>query len=238
MSDLKRELIGSVQLGKTKSGKVKADLYSTNKRLEYPALTLFDLSLLETVGIDPNKLGLEPVHKRFWAFYTENQEKLTSRGNPYRDVSYFELIDNGNTSPDTGAIMAELRELRVLLELIAVRLGADLPQVTLGDSDELADWLGDEETRSEEQAIHDELEAMNQARQNGKTQVGIPMDSEELVAWLNARNDNPKACDGVGHLTYVMKKQFGDDWGWPNGTDGAGWNNVVKAWYEYWKALT
>ncbi|NIV30483.1 MAG: hypothetical protein GWN58_13595, partial [Anaerolineae bacterium] len=54
--------IGSVARGKTKSGKPTVELFSTNKRLEFPALVLFDLSLLETVGIDPNTLGSETVH--------------------------------------------------------------------------------------------------------------------------------------------------------------------------------
>ena len=148
------------------------------------------------------------------------------------------------TSTDTTAIVNELRAIRSLLEALIVGSRTtpvtepgDLPQVALGDSDELADWLGDPDTRAQEQALHEELEAMNKAKQNGKTQAGVPMGSEELVAWLNKRDDNPKTCDSVGHLMYVMKKQLGDEWGWPNGTDQAGWNDAAKAWYEYWKAL-
>ena len=271
MSDVKRVLIGSVQLGKTKKGKVVAELYSTDKRLEFPALVAFDLSILETVDIDPNDLGTEPVYKRFWAHYTES-EKTTNQGNPYLDLQYLEPIDNGNGAPtatDLSPVLTELRAIRELLETLVagpvatvkpvecvvdgvcttcgwkdpVQETGDLPPVALGDSDEAAsadadaDWLGDAETRAQEQAIHDELEAMNEARQNGKTADGVPMDSKELVAWLNGRSDNPKTCDSVGHLMYVMKKQLGDDWGWPNGTDQAGWNEAAKAWYEYWKAL-
>ena len=86
------------------------------------------------------------------------------------------------------------------------------------------------------QAVHDELDAMHEARENGKTSEGIPMDSQGLVKWLNARGKEPK-CDGVGHLLYCIKKQKGDDWGWPNSTDQDGWNEAARVWYEYWKAL-
>ncbi|HUW09506.1 MAG TPA: hypothetical protein VM537_07225 [Anaerolineae bacterium] len=238
MSDVERMLIGSVQLGKTKGGKPVANLYSTDRRLEFPVLVLFDLSMLEMIGIDPNELGTEPVYKRFWGYYTES-DKTTSNGRAYRDCQYLELVDSPatTTSTDTTALLAELRHQTLLLEIIATRLGSDLSNLRLGDTDENADWISDPETRAEEQAIHDELAAMNEARQNGKTDDGVPMDSEKLVDWLNARDDNPKSCDGIGHLAYCVKKQLGDEWGWPNGTDQEGWRNTAAAWYKYWQAL-
>ena len=222
----------------------RAELYA--KGHKYKDLTLFTISDLVDVGIEYEALqeGVE-TPCRFWAHY-ELSDKLNQHGNPYKDILMLEPVDKPatTTSTDNSALLAEMRTMvaelcaiRAVLEMLATKFGAEVPEVALGDSDKLADWLGDSETRAQEQAIHDELEAMNQARQNGKTQVGVPMDSKELVAWLNVRNDNPKTCDGVGHLAYVMKKHFDDDWGWPNGTDQAGWNDVAKAWYDYWKAL-
>jgi len=239
VSDVKRELIGRVELGKTKSGKVVANLYSTDTRLEFPAMQLFDLSMLETVGIDPNTLDQDPIHRRFWAYYTES-EKTTSKGNPYRDCQYLELVKNGNSEPKTnsGTILAEVRAIRALLEILVSQRGSEVPRVVLGADDENAEWIADAETRAEEQAIHDELEAMHAAAQNGKTEAGVPMGSQALVEWLNARADNPKTCDGVGHLIYVMKKQFGNSWEWPTGTDQDGWTQAARGWYEYWKALS
>ena len=222
----------------------RADLYA--KGHQYKDLTLFTLSDLVDVGIDYETLqeGVE-TPCRFWAYY-ELSDKLNQNNNPYKDIVMLEPVDNPatTTSTDTTAIVTELRAIRTLLEILVdgsqaappVIETGELPQVALGDSD--ADWIGDPETRAQEQAVHDELEAMNRARQNGKTQVGVPMDAKELVTWLNQRDDNPKSCDGVGHLMYVLKKQFGGDWGWPNGTDQAGWNDAAKAWYEYWQALS
>lgn len=114
-----RYLIGRTQRGQTKSGKDVAELYSTDTRLEYPVLVLFDLSMLTTVGIDPNELTAEPVHLRYWAHYEES-EKKTSKGNPYLDVVFLEPIDApaSTTSTDTSAIVAELRGIRA--DLVAL----------------------------------------------------------------------------------------------------------------------
>lgn len=247
MSDMERVMIGSVALGKTKGGKPVADLFSTDKRLEFPVLRLFDLSMLETVGINPNELGSDPVHKRFWAYYTES-EKTTAKGNPYRDCQYLEPIDKPatTTSTDNSALLAELRAIRTLLEIAVTRNGFSLPQMALGDS-ENADWLLDEETQAEELALHDELEA--KASQNGNdasaldeafprpdpelATAEVPTASGAMVEYLNGRGKDP-SCSGVGHLIYVMKKRNGNGWGWPNSEDQAGWRQVVSDWDAYW----
>lgn len=219
----------------------RAELYA--KGHQYKDLTLFTLSDLVDVGIDYEGLqeGVD-TPCRFWAHY-ELSSKLNQHNNPYKDIVMLEPVDSPatTTSTDNSAIVAELRAIRALLEIVATDLADDPRKVAnlqLGADDENADWIADPETRAEEQAIHDELEAMNQARENGKTGDGIPMGSEELVDWLNVRDDNPKRCDGVGHLAYCVKKQLGEDWnGWPNGTDQEGWRNTAAAWYAYWKAL-
>jgi len=218
----------------------RADLYA--KGHKYKDLTLFALSDLTDVGIDYADLenGVE-TPCRFWAYY-ELSDKLNQSGNPYKDVVMLEPVDKPatSTSTDTSALLGELRAIRALLEVVATNLTGSAPTVAsvqLGADDENADWIPDAETRAEEQAIHDELEEMARVKANGKTDDGVPMKSKEFVAWLNKQADNPKRCDGVGHLMYVMKKQFGDGWGWPVSTDQEGWAQVLAAWYDYWQAL-
>jgi len=120
---MERELIGSVQLNTTQTGKAVADLFSTDTRLQYPVLRLFDLSALTTVGLDPTTMGNERFHKRFWAYYTVST-KINKDGHPYKDVEYLEPIDQPATatSVDSSELLVELREIRRLLEIIAVKL--------------------------------------------------------------------------------------------------------------------
>ena len=116
---MERELISRIQLSTTQAGKPVVNLYSTDTRLQFPVLTLFDLSALETVGIDPNTLGPdEPLHHRFYAYWTPS-DKTNSAGNPYRDVSYLEPLDQPApaNSVDTSATLTELRSIRRLLEI-------------------------------------------------------------------------------------------------------------------------
>ena len=124
---MEKLLIGSLELTTTKSGKQVIELYSTNTALQFPELRLFDLSALVAVGIDPNTLTPgERVHRRFWAYYTTS-EKLNNAGNPYRDVAHLEAIDQPatSTSTDTTEILAALRQMNDLLQVIATAVGAD-----------------------------------------------------------------------------------------------------------------
>ena len=205
MSEEKAMMIGAVQLGKTKSGKVKVDLYSTDKRLEYPVLTLFDLSMLELVGIDPNDLGADPVYKRFWAYYTES-DKTTDRGNPYKDVTHLEPMrsfatDDPNLDPDV--LTAILKELVAMHKTLRTTVSTGRTgTVALGDGDENADWIADEATRAEEQAIHDELSAQHQAAQDNHD---VPMDSAGLGSgpmntYLVIHKYTCPTCGGDGRL--------------------------------------
>jgi hypothetical protein len=61
--------IARVEVGATQAGKTVAELYSADTRLQYPVLILFDLAMLESVGIDPNALVTtrQPIHRRFVA---------------------------------------------------------------------------------------------------------------------------------------------------------------------------
>ena len=120
MPEMNRVLIGSVELDKTKAGKPIVNLYSTDTRLQFPVLRLFDASALLTVGIDPDSLGTDAVHCRLWAYYTES-DKTTSQGTPYKDVQFLERVDAPATatSTDNSALLAELRAIRGLLEVLA-----------------------------------------------------------------------------------------------------------------------
>lgn len=75
-------------------GKPVVDLFAGGKdsKLRFPVLTLFDLSELMVVGIDPNDLNGQEVNCRFWAYYTVG-DKVNKDGNPYRDVDHLEAID-------------------------------------------------------------------------------------------------------------------------------------------------
>jgi hypothetical protein len=116
---MERLLIGKVEIGKTKAGRPVAHLYSTDTRLQFPVLTLFDLSALTTIGLDPAAIGPDGEIRRFWAYYTES-EKTTSRGNPYRDIQYLEPVNQPATatSVDTSALLAELREIKGMLRAV------------------------------------------------------------------------------------------------------------------------
>ena len=123
-SPIKRELIGSLELGKTlKGGKPVVDLFSTDTRLQFPVLRLFDLSALQVVGIEPDILEEgQRRHTRFWAYYTES-DKTNKDGNAYKDVAYLEPIDPASSAPvvptvDLGALLDELRAIRGLLHLV------------------------------------------------------------------------------------------------------------------------
>jgi hypothetical protein len=132
---MERMLIGSVQLNTTQSGKPVADLFTTDTRLEYPELRLFDLSELAQVGLDPNTIGSKRVHKRFWAHYTVSP-KVNGKGNQYRDVHHLEPLEHTlttNESTDTTEllpeILEELKAIRTYLKAICnhYHIPIDLP---------------------------------------------------------------------------------------------------------------
>ena len=117
---MERMMIGSLQLNSTTTGKQVADLFSSDTRLKYPVLRLFDLSELANVGLDPNELQpAQTVHRRFWAYYVES-DKTNQHGFRYKDVQYLEPIDTpaSATSVDTSALLDELRRIRIHLEAI------------------------------------------------------------------------------------------------------------------------
>ena len=116
--------IGSLQLNTTNNGKPVVELYASDTRLKYPVLRLFDLSALETIGIDPNTLGAERVHHRFLAHYRES-EKTNGQGNPYKDVTHLEPIEPVATATPAPDLVTELRRLRRLVEAIAAQLDVD-----------------------------------------------------------------------------------------------------------------
>jgi hypothetical protein len=82
---------------------------------------LFDDSDLITVGLDPNSIANgQSLAVRFWAIW-EPSEKLNRSGNPYKDVVTLEPIDKPatTTSVDSSSTVAELREIKNLLQYIA-----------------------------------------------------------------------------------------------------------------------
>lgn len=122
-------LIAKVHAGKTKAGKAVANLYSNDTRLVFPVLVLFDISMLSTVGIDPNEIA-QPVYTRFWAYYNTS-DKLRSSGKPYLDVLYLEPIDSPATSSpmDGDAILRELQAIKGILIGMAGSSATQAPDV-------------------------------------------------------------------------------------------------------------
>ena len=119
-----RLLIKEISAGKTQAGKDVAHLYA-NGRQRYPELTLFELSDLATVGIDPTNIPATRTPCRFWAHYSIS-DKTTSEGNPYRDVLHLEPIDApaSTTSTDTSAM---LDTLRAIVDQLTVITGLLMP---------------------------------------------------------------------------------------------------------------
>lgn len=113
-----RMLIKELCSAKTQAGKRVAHLFA-NGRQQFPELTLFELSDLQTVGIDPAKLTDTREPCRFWAHY-EVSDRTKSTGTPYRDVLHLEPIDApaSTTSTDTSAMLDALRDMVAQLATI------------------------------------------------------------------------------------------------------------------------
>ena len=134
--DEKRYLITRVKRRNTLSGgKPVVDLFAGGKdsRLRFPVLTLFELSELLAVGIDPNELqeGRE-VACRFWAYYTQSDKK-NKDGNPYRDVAYLEAIAASAAPEASGEVLDELRAVRAELAALRAEL-ADLRDLVVDET--------------------------------------------------------------------------------------------------------
>jgi hypothetical protein len=215
MSDIQRELIGSIELDKTKAGKPLVNLYSTDTRLQFPVLRLFDLSALLTVGIDPEELGTERLHRRFWAYYTES-DKTNAQGNSYKDIEYLEALDTPatTTSVDSSALLAELRAIRALLQVLVDTQGLVLPQAPGDPQSDLDAFFGDQAEEPPEPA-----------------DIGtLPTSATTMLAWAESQGI---PAQSAGHLLYGLKKVLGQDWNWPVNTDSAAWDAACAAWTEY-----
>ena len=187
---MERELIGSVELDKTKGGKPVVSLYSTDTRLAFPVLRLFDVSALQAVGIDPDGLGTERVHKRFWAYYTES-EKENAQGHRYKDIEYLEPMDKpaSATSADTSALLAELRAIR---ELLTVMAEAQLP----------ADWAERAEAQS--------LDAALPRYENGQPVSDNATERESFAAYVKLEGQPPASVDALREWFKAQNGQNGN----------------------------
>jgi len=186
-TEMNRVLIGSVEMDKTKGGKPVINLYSTDTRLQFPVLRLFDISALLTVGIDPDSLGTDPAHCRLWAYYTES-DKTTSQGTPYKDVQYLERADApaSTTSTDTSALLAELRAIRALLQAMVAPAAPERPpeqETAAPDLDATFPRYGDGSALSSNEA---EVTAFSQYVD---TEGKVPQDISALRQWALARSN-------------------------------------------------
>ena len=166
-----------VKVKRTDQG--RAELYGQGHK--FPALRLFDLGLLTVVGIDPETLPIgEERAVSFWAVY-ESSDKLTSAGNPYKDVVSLERIDGTAATPpvttdsEPGEILAEVRAIRGLLQDLAGAgcaegVDLDLAFPRYGDGSALGD------NPAEVTAYQEHVEATGHA----------PANLEALRAWVEA----------------------------------------------------
>jgi len=141
MSQETRYLINRIKKRKTQAGQDVVDLYAggQHSKLRYPVLTLFDLAELTVIGIDPNTLGSEEHHARFWAYY-EQGEKLNKEDNPYKNITYLEAIGpapSPSAVADTERILdamrilyRELKEIKETIQAIQAGKPAPAPQPT------------------------------------------------------------------------------------------------------------
>lgn len=99
----------------------RADLYA--KGHKYPDLKLFDLADLADVGIAFEELPIgQEIPVKFMAYYEESA-KTNQAGNPYKDVVRLEAIGApaSAASTDRSALVAELRTIRGLLQILVDR---------------------------------------------------------------------------------------------------------------------
>lgn len=129
-------LINRIVKRTTKTGKTVVDLYG-DPRLEFPVLTLFNLTELNVVDVDPNILVKNADHyTRFFAYWAESK-KENGEGNLYKDVLYLEpCTSQPAANTDTEKILkamriiyVELREIRKAIEAIQTGKVATPPQV-------------------------------------------------------------------------------------------------------------
>ena len=108
-----------------RTSETRAELIGQGHR--YVDIHLFDISDLVTVGIaDYADLPVgEPTPCRFFAYYTESNKENKS-GNPYKDLCYLEPIKPQVPTPAASdAVLAELAQIRTLLQEILLALSHD-----------------------------------------------------------------------------------------------------------------
>jgi hypothetical protein len=240
---IKRELIGSLELSETfKGGKAIVKLFSTDTRLQFEVLRLFDLSALLAVGIDPNGLKAgQRVHARFWAHYTE-PGKLNKDGNPYRDVQYLEPVDQASAGQapaavDLGEVLGELRAIRALLGLVVEGMtlfGMDLPAAPPRTTDEALPAPGHtcavtQAQRRDGAALQAPPEPDPEPEPPAAEEPG-PADPDGATlpeAFLGAINAHLETefFKSTGHLLYAIRQASGNRaWTWADATSPQHWS--------------
>ena len=232
-----------------RTDETRADLYG--KGHKWPDLKLFDIGELLAVGITPEDLPIG-VEKpcRFLAHYTLS-DKINEAGNPYKDVSHLEPIDNGGNGTTAPAPMNDAMLAAILKELqTQTKLLQALAGTVAGPVEEEIDetycpeckhpqeycQCGQYDNPPEEEPDLADYIASKPSEPPIEHEA-TPTSSTEMVGYLG-RLFPTVSCQGVGHLLYVMKKIHGEGWGWPNSEDTTEWEQVVTDWGEYWQALT
>ena len=205
-----------------RTDETRADLYG--KGHKWPDLKLFDIGELLAVGITPDELPIG-VEKpcRFLAHFTLS-DKLNEAGNPYRDISHLEPVDNGAGNADPApmndamlaAILKELRAQTALLQVLAQAVG--------GEPQRPEPYI---ETGPQEAPPEEEPEEGNGSDLDQWFTDNTPTSPKALLEYLA---DQDLAYSSIRSLFDTLASHYGDEWvGWPQPGDLDGWNAIQKA---------
>jgi hypothetical protein len=192
-----RVRITRVKAGATLAGQPVAELYSHDTRLRFPFLTLFDMSELLTVAINPADLKKDEYTLcNFWGHYELSTTKKTSEGNPYKDVIRLESIGAPatTTSTDTTAMLGELRAIKALLLQIARALSPDATEPPVPAQDDEA----------EAKAKKDFISLYSHATASGKT--------EDLIAAGKHIPDDESWVEALANLSSALADPPAETW--------------------------
>ena len=214
-----------------RTDETRADLYG--KGHKWPDLKLFDIGELLAVGITPEDLPIG-VEKpcRFLAHYTLS-DKINEAGNPYKDVSHLEPIDNGGNGTTAPAPMNDAMLAAILKELqTQTKLLQALAGTVAGPVEEEID-----ETYCPE-CKHPQEYCQCGQYDNPPEEEPPPSTLDEWfdentpnspLALMELLEEHGHRVDSVRTWYGLMATEFGDDWkGWPPAGDLDGWSAITK----------
>ena len=225
-----------------RTDETRADLYG--KGHKWPDLKLFDIGELLAVGITPEDLPIG-VEKpcRFLAHYTLS-DKINEAGNPYKDVSHLEPIENGNgtTAPapmNDAMLAAILRELQTQTKLLQALAGivagppeqnpddAYIEQAERQDAERPVLWTDDDKPYREPLPEREPKELSPLEEWFEEHSPDTPTSPRAVLDLLE--QEGRSGYNKIRTLHDALAAQFGDTWrGWPPASDLEGWRHLAN----------